>query len=85
MDLKGHHCPSCVAGGDYVVPHDEMRNTVNREAVKANMRPELERIGLLTNLLSLGAAGRRPADTRLVNGAALAVTSRRHFVNGFGL
>ena len=57
--------------------HNELCNTVHREASKANFRPELERSGLLANLGWPGVAGRRPADTLLVGGAALSVTSRR--------
>jgi len=80
MDLQGHHCLACVAGGDHVVQHNEVRNTVHREAAKANMRPELEKAGLLNDLGWPGAAGRRPADTLLVNGACVAVTSRRRYM-----
>ena len=43
------------------------------------MRPELEKQGLLSELEWPEIAGRRPADTLLVSGAALAVTSRRRF------
>ena len=62
-----------------MVRHNEIRNTTHREAAKANMRPELEKQGLLCDLGWPELAGRRPADTLLVGGASLAVTSRRRF------
>ena len=68
-----------MAGGDHVVQHNELRNTVHRESAKTNLRPELEKSGLLTGLGWPGTAGRRPADTLLVGGATVASTSRRRF------
>ena len=79
MDLRGHHCAACMAGGDHVVQHNVLRNTVHREAIKATLRPELEKNGLLSSLGWPGVGGRRPADTLLVSGACLATTSRRRF------
>ena len=79
IDTLGHHCSACMAGGDAVVRHNEIRNSTHREAAKANMRPELEKQGLLSELGWPELAVRRPADTLLVSGAALAVTSSRRF------
>ena len=79
MDPRGHHCGACMAGGDVVLRHNELRNTVHAEASKAGMHPELESQGLLANLGWVDMVGRRPADTLLVSPTGLAVTSRRRF------
>ena len=47
--------------------HNEDRNVVHDHARRAGSRPELEKQGLLTNLGWPEKAGRRPADTLLVN------------------
>ena len=57
MDSRGHHAVACNCGGDIVTRHNDLRNTVYREARKAGFKPELEKQGLLP--------GRRPADVLL--------------------
>ena len=79
LDNRGHHCHGCMAGGDAVVRHNEVRNTVHYEAAKACMNPELEKNGLLSELGWPEMVGRRPADTLLVAPRGLHTTSRRRF------
>ena len=79
MDGYGHHCAACMAGGDKVLQHNQLRNTVHLEAAKGRTYPELEKRGLLRDLGWPDLAGRRPADTLLISPGALRTTSRRRF------
>ena len=79
MDVHGHHVFTCMAGGDEVLEHNEIRNEHHRLAGVAGAHPELEAGGLLGGLGWPGVSGRRPADTLLVGAGGIRGTSRRTF------
>ena len=61
LDSKGIHSSSCMAGGDAVLRHNSVRNIVFNFCRRANLRPELEKAGVLDEpgvLVDM----RRPAD-----------------------
>ena len=61
MDTKGVHALSCVAGGDILLRHNEVRDIIFKFARRGNLRPTLEKAGLLAEdgvFVNL----RRPAD-----------------------
>ena len=61
LDSKGIHASSCMAGGDAVLRHNSVRNTIFNFCRRANLRPELEKAGVLDEpgvLVDM----RRPAD-----------------------
>ena len=59
VDVHGHHVFACMAGGDKVLEHNEIRNEVHRTAKVAGAQPELEKGGLLGGMGWPGVAGRR--------------------------
>ena len=45
MDTKGSHCLSCVAGGDVLMRHNDIRDIIYRSARRGNLQPTLEKAG----------------------------------------
>ncbi|CAE7250211.1 unnamed protein product, partial [Symbiodinium natans] len=62
LDLLGHHCTTCMAGGMRTRMHYTLRDTIFRAAHQAGMRPKLEPGSLLPHDLE-----RRPADILLMS------------------
>ena len=61
LDIRGIHDASCMAGGDHVHMHNEVRDITFEFSARARLHPALERAGLLDDpavFLNL----RRPAD-----------------------
>ena len=75
VDVYGDHCLVCSGGGDRTRRHNLLRNAVFHHCVGANLRPELEKPGLLQprplqgstpeNGISPPSDARRPADVFL--------------------
>ena len=61
LDKMGIHASSCIARGDMVLRHNAIRDIIFHFCLRARLRPELEKVGLLEDdcvMVSL----RRPAD-----------------------
>ena len=74
LDRYGDHCLSCSCGGERTRRHNLLRNQIYYACSAANLRPELERPGLLpprpfdepgTDCSNREASARRPADVYL--------------------
>ena len=67
LDIRGHHCRCCIAGGDKTVRHNKARNAMFSFCVQeAGIQAELERPGLLLPIRPHEPGNaRRPADVYL--------------------
>ena len=70
LDCKGRHAWSCMAGGDTVATHNEVRDIVFDYCRRGGLRPDLEAARLLSDS-TLPDGRRRPADVLVVAAAAL--------------
>ncbi len=75
MDSFGDHALVCSCKGDRTVRHNAVRNLVYAQALKAGLRPEREKAGLLPQrpepdglATSVDSSRRRPADVWLPRG-----------------
>lgn len=69
-DGRGRHALSCMAGGDAVVEHNDVRDLVHDYCKRGLLRPELEAQGVLRDIPTPDGR-RRPADVLVCAGAAL--------------
>ena len=74
MDRYGYHCMSCMAGGDKVIEHNQLRNIIHNESRKAGCNPKAEVIGLLSDDLA-----RRPADCLIIDVPELKQSGRQRY------
>ena len=76
LDKMGLHALSCCAGGDMVLRHNSIRDILFHYCLRARLRPELEKVGLLDDEY-VTVNLRRPADV-LVDGSRGTSLNSRH-------
>ena len=70
LDTKGVHASSCTSGGDTLFRHNRVRNLIYRFSCRGQLRPELEKAGILDED-GIFVDLKRPADV-LIDGERVA-------------